>query len=117
MQFNDRLSRSVAWRVIANSYRSCGENGQVTVRGKPTQRSAKQSPPAFSSSGQHALTRSFRRREEGNMTGKSVRGIFMLVLWLTGMPAYAQDYPTRPITLIVSFSAGGPIDSVARQVA
>ncbi|MCM0036515.1 MAG: hypothetical protein NBV66_12085 [Burkholderiaceae bacterium] len=28
--------------------------------------------------------------------------------------ALAQDYPTRPITLLVGFSAGGPTDSAAR---
>jgi tripartite-type tricarboxylate transporter receptor subunit TctC len=31
--------------------------------------------------------------------------------------AYAQEYPTRPITLLVGFSAGGPTDSAARAVA
>jgi tripartite-type tricarboxylate transporter receptor subunit TctC len=29
-------------------------------------------------------------------------------------PAFAQDWPTRPMTLIVPFVAGGPIDVVAR---
>src|SRR5882672_12842632 len=44
-----------------------------------------------------------------------------LMLGLTSMLglrlASAQDYPTRPITMIVPFPAGGPTDTVARVTA
>ena len=31
-----------------------------------------------------------------------------------GMPAAAQDYPSKPVTLIVSYAAGGGTDAIAR---
>src|SRR5262245_37907409 len=40
-----------------------------------------------------------------------------LVLGAVQAPARAQDYPTRPITVIVPFPAGGPSDTVARVTA
>lgn len=38
------------------------------------------------------------------------------LLFATGA-AFAQDYPTKPVKLIVGFGAGGPTDMVARVVA
>lgn len=38
-------------------------------------------------------------------------------LMFAGLPAIAQDYPTRPVTLIVPFAAGGPTDTISRIVA
>ena len=50
----------------------------------------------------------------------TLTGLFCVaVLGLCGIPraAHAQGYPTRPITLVVPFPAGGPSDVVARIVA
>ena len=40
----------------------------------------------------------------------------MLTL-LTGSAVAQTDYPSRPITMIVPFAAGGPTDTVARLIA
>ena len=40
-----------------------------------------------------------------------------LLLWLAAWPAAAQDYPSRTITLVVPYPAGGGVDVMARVVA
>lgn len=42
--------------------------------------------------------------------------ILSLVLFLLGMPALAQTYPSRPIQVVVPVSAGGGTDVMARAV-
>jgi len=47
-----------------------------------------------------------------------IHGLFAaLALTVASLPAMAQDYPTRPITMIVPYPAGGPSDVVARIMA
>ena len=41
----------------------------------------------------------------------------LLALCALALPAAAQDYPSRPITLIVPYSAGGGNDAMARVAA
>ncbi|HEY6992201.1 MAG TPA: tripartite tricarboxylate transporter substrate-binding protein [Xanthobacteraceae bacterium] len=44
-----------------------------------------------------------------------VGALLACVLALPG-PAAAEDWPTRPVTVVVPFAAGGPIDVVARLI-
>ena len=41
----------------------------------------------------------------------------LLALGLAATPALAQDFPTKPVTLIVPYSGGGSTDLIGRQLA
>jgi tripartite-type tricarboxylate transporter receptor subunit TctC len=43
-------------------------------------------------------------------------GAALAVLALTGLPAAAQDYPAKPVKIVVPFAAGGPADVYARFI-
>src|SRR2546430_13244907 len=45
------------------------------------------------------------------------RAVALIVLFAAVFPAQAQDYPSRPITLIVPYAAGGGNDLMARSAA
>ncbi len=41
----------------------------------------------------------------------------LALLALGGLPAMAQDYPSKPIKLVIPFPAGGSSDGIGRQIA
>ncbi len=46
-----------------------------------------------------------------------MKRLLLAGLALLGFAAFAQTYPTKPITIVVPFVAGGPTDRVARDLA
>jgi tripartite-type tricarboxylate transporter receptor subunit TctC len=48
---------------------------------------------------------------------KSLRLIAGLLAYIAATAAFAQQYPTRSLTMLVPYAAGGPTDTVARVIA
>jgi tripartite-type tricarboxylate transporter receptor subunit TctC len=57
-----------------------------------------------------------RRSFLSSSASVALGGLASLALWGAAAPAMAQNYPSRPITLIVPWGAGGGTDAAARIV-
>jgi tripartite-type tricarboxylate transporter receptor subunit TctC len=51
------------------------------------------------------------------MSARYLAAVGLLAVIIGLSPAHAQDYPTRPISLIVPYPAGGGVDTVGRVIA
>ncbi len=59
------------------------------------------------------------KKMTGNMMNRflrhSILGLFCLLCLAAGIaPSSAADYPNRPVKWLIGFTAGGPVDTVAR---
>ena len=43
--------------------------------------------------------------------------VMLAAILFTGKPALSQAFPSRPVTIIVPFPAGGPVDTIGRIIA
>jgi tripartite-type tricarboxylate transporter receptor subunit TctC len=57
------------------------------------------------------------RRPAVRLSNPARRGLLALSLSLLAVPALAQTWPDRPVTMIVPWGAGGGTDAVARMIA
>jgi len=46
-----------------------------------------------------------------------MKKLLVVVATMAAVAAYADTYPSKPITIVVPFAAGGPTDRVARDLA
>lgn len=51
-----------------------------------------------------------------NITRRAALAASVAALALTGFAAHAQDFPAKPIKLVVGYAAGGPTDVIARII-
>src|SRR6185295_3716057 len=94
--------------------------GDREVRKLPEQQERRLGAPDARPAGR-SLGRGVRHRPAGGcsvLRSEMLRGLIAaLALIASGSVGLAQDWPTRPVTMIVPYAAGGPVDTVGRIMA
>jgi tripartite-type tricarboxylate transporter receptor subunit TctC len=54
--------------------------------------------------------------QEVDMVSRFSRLVVSIAVCLGAAPVFAEEFPTKPVTLIIPFSAGGPTDTVGRLI-
>src|SRR4051812_9364038 len=57
-----------------------------------------------------------KSREEQMRAARLISAVLLALLLLCPHPARADDYPNRPVTLIVPYPPGGGVDTIARVI-
>src|SRR5271169_5619831 len=65
-----------------------------------------------------AIRQSDGRRRSGRSAGRCALGVMSIcAVLVAAQPLHADDYPSRPIRLLVGAPAGGTTDTMARAIA
>src|SRR3954468_79161 len=51
------------------------------------------------------------------MASRMLKSFIAAALAATVVPALAQEYPTKPVVVVIPFAAGGPTDTLGRHLA
>src|SRR5262245_37241895 len=97
----------------ATSFRRCTTNA-VASAGRPSGALRRRTPLGLDPPQPARECRQNRRTSMNPNRLVTAAAASVVALVAAAVPAAAQTYPTRPITMVVAYAAGGPVDTLAR---